>query len=92
MMIVEPWHSRLFDVDVWSEHKQVMELTEAIFLSLSEADQTLIKGRSNNRGKTDLYKHLRHVIVDQYVFCKLDPILCTGIVRGFKHWAVNSRL
>ena len=91
MMIKDPWHSRPFDVHVWSEHKQVMELTEAIFLSLSEADQTLIKGRSNNRGKTDLYKHLRHVIVDQYVSYKLDPTLCTGIARGFKHWQVGSR-
>ena len=91
MMIEDPWHSRPFDVHVWSEHKQVMELTEAIFLSLSEANQTLIKGRANNKGKTDLYKHLRHVIVDQYVSYKLDPTLCTGIARGFKHWAVNSR-
>ena len=75
MMIVDPWHSRPFDVPVWSEHKQVMELTEAIFLSMSEADQTIIKGRSNNRGKTELYKHHRHVIVDKYVAYKLKPTL-----------------
>ena len=85
------WHSRPFDVHVWSEHKEVMDLTEEVFLSLGHEEQQLIKGRSNNKGKTDLYKHLRHVLVDQYVSYKLDPSMCTGVARGKTHWKVGSR-
>jgi len=89
--LIDPWHSRQFDVHLWSEHKQVMDLTERVFETFSPEEQDMIKGRSNNRGKTDLYKHLRHVLVDQYVSYKLDPSLCTGIARGAKHWNVGSR-
>ena len=68
-----------------------MALTELIFNSLTVEEQNFIKGNSNNRGKSDLYKHLRHVLVDQFVSYKLDPTLCTGVLRGFKHWKVGSR-
>ena len=91
MVKIDPWHSRPFDVHVWSDHKEVMDLTEKVFKAFTPKEQAMIKGRSNNRGKTDLYKHLRHVLVDQYVSYKLDPRLCTGIARGAKHWDVGSR-
>ena len=61
------WHSRTFDVHAWSEHQEVMNLAEQVFLSLTDEEQLKIRGRSNNKGKTDLYKHLRHMLVDQYV-------------------------
>jgi len=44
-----------------------MNLAEQVFLSLTDEEQLKIRGRSNNKGKTDLYKHLRHMLVDQYV-------------------------
>ncbi|MCL7405019.1 hypothetical protein MWN63_03370 [Paradonghicola geojensis] len=85
------WHSRLFNVHAWSEHKAVMELTEYIFRSLDEEQQKTIRGRANNRGKTDLYKHLRIVLTDLYVGWKTDPTLCTALSFNRNDYRVGSR-
>ena len=91
MSIQDKWHSRRFDVHIWCEHKQVMELTDTIFSLFTDEEKNKIIGTSNNKGKTGVQKHLRHVLVDQYVSYKLDSRLCTGIARGHKYWKVGSR-
>ena len=59
-------HSRLLNVHAWSEHKLVTDLVDKVFLSLPEVEQQLIVGRSANKGKTDMMRHLRVVLVDLY--------------------------
>lgn len=85
------WHSRLFNVHAWSEHKAVMELTESIFCSFTDEQQETIRGKANNRGKTDLYKHLRIVLTDLYVGWKTDPTLCTALSFNRNDYRVGSR-
>jgi hypothetical protein len=88
---MDVWHSRIFNVHAWSEHKQIAGLTETVFESFSPEEQSVIQGRSRNRGKTDLYRHLRTVLVDQYAGWKSDPTLCTGISRNKNDYIVRSR-
>lgn len=69
----------------------MMDLTECVFKSFTAEQQATIIGKSNNKGKTDLYRVLRVILVDQYVSWKTDSQLCTAISRGRNQWIVGSR-
>ena len=56
---MDVWYSRLFNVHAWSEHKQIADLVDEVFESLSQEEQQQLTGASRNKGKTDLKKHLR---------------------------------
>ena len=68
-----------------------MSLTEQVFQSFSDEQKATVIGKSNNKGKTDLYRALRVILVDQYVSWRTDPTLCTAIQRGRNTWIVGSR-
>ena len=84
-------HSRLLNVHAWSEHKLVTDLVDKVFLSLPETEQKQIVGRSANKGKTDMMRHLRVVLVDLYAGWKSDPTLCTAVGRSRNDYKVGSR-
>jgi len=88
---MDVWYSRLFNVHAWSEHKQIADLVNEVFESLSPEDQQQLTGASRNKGKTDLKKHLRLVLVDQYVAWKTDPDVCTSISFNRNNYTVSSR-
>ena len=88
---MDVWYSRLFNVHAWSEHKQIADLVDEVFESLSQEEQQQLTGASRNKGKTDLKKHLRLVLEDQYVAWKTDPEVCTSISFNRNNYTVSSR-
>jgi len=84
-------HSRLLNVHAWSEHKLVADLVDKVFLSLSEVEQQRLVGRSANKGKADMMRHLRVVLIDLYAGWKIDPTLCTAVGRSNNDYEAGSR-
>jgi len=85
------WHSRPFDVHVWSDHQEVNDVVETVYNSLSEDQQQTIQGKSNNTGRASGKTHLKLVLIDLYVAWKTDPDLCIGIALGKDAFKVKSR-
>ena len=85
------WHSRPFDVHVWSDHQEVNDVVETVYNSLSADQQQTIQGKSNNTGRASGKAHLKLVLIDLYVAWKTDPDLCIGIALGKDAFKVNSR-
>lgn len=84
-------HSRLLNVHAWSEHKLVTDLVDKVFFSLPETEQQQIIGKSANKGKADMMRHLRVVLVDFYAGWKSDPTLCTAVGRSRNDYKTGSR-
>ncbi|AGI67245.1 hypothetical protein OAN307_c15720 [Octadecabacter antarcticus 307] len=88
---MDVWHSKPLDVHVWSEHPKINQVVNTVYDSLTDDNQTLISGKSNNQGKASGRTHLKVVLVDLYVAWKTDPLLCIGVARGNDAYKVGSR-
>ena len=85
------WYSKPLDVHVWSEHPKINQVVDTVYDSLTDDNQTLISGKSNNQGKASGRTHLKVVLVDLYVAWKTDPLFCIGVARGNDAYQVGSR-
>ena len=88
---MDVWHSKPFDVHVWSEHPKINQVVDTVYNSLTDENQTLISGKSNNQGKASGKIHLKVVLVDLYVAWMADPLLCIGVALGNDAYKVGSR-
>ena len=85
---IDPDHSKPLDVHRWSDHPEINELVDELWLQVV---QPALGGKSNNKGKSDPKRQLKVLILDLYVAWLDDPTLCIGINRNNNAYRVNSR-
>ena len=85
---IDPDHSKPLDVHRWSDHPEINELVDELWLQVV---QPALGGKSNNKGKSDPKRQLKVLIIDLYVAWLDDPTLCIGINRNNNAYRVNSR-
>ena len=88
---IDVWYSRPLDVHVWSEHKELNNIIDEVFDSLSDEQRLSISGRSKNKGRASGREHLKVVVLDLYVAWKTDPMLSIGVALGNGAYKVGSR-
>ena len=65
--------SRVLDVHRWSDHPEIKDLTEKVWLAFSDDERLQLQARANRKPLSDAKKQLRVLLLDLYVAWLDDP-------------------
>ena len=85
---IDPNHSKPLDVHTWSDHPELNKLVDELWFQVV---QPALRGKSNNKGKSDPKRQLKVLLLDLYVARLDDPNLCIGVNRNSNAYKVDTR-
>ena len=83
--------SRVLDVHRWSDHPEIKDLTEKVWLAVSDDECLQLQARGNRKPLSDAKKQLRVLLLDLYVAWLNDPLLWVAVARGNGDYFPTSR-
>lgn len=83
--------SRVLDVHRWSDHPEIKDLTEKVWLAFSDDERLQLQARANRKPLSDAKKQLRVLLLDLYVAWLDDPFLWVAVARGNGDYTPTSR-
>ena len=83
--------SRVLDVHRWSDHPEIKDLTEKVWLTLSDDECLQLHANGNRKPLSDAKKQLRVLLLDLYVAWLDDPLLWVAVAIGNGDYAPTSR-
>ncbi len=88
--IEDPWYSRPIDVHRWSEHPELVGLSNVLWAA-HFSDMERAASTPGPRPKTSFRHQFRVLLLDLYVAWLEDPRLCIGVAMSKNYWDTTSR-
>jgi hypothetical protein len=86
---IDRWHSRPLDVHRWSNHPEIKDLTDQLYV---ECEINKLDKAGNRRPKKSAKDMLQVLLLDLYVAWLNDPSLALGFSKNHNSYAANSRM
>jgi hypothetical protein len=90
-ILINPSYSRPFDVHRYSDHSEIGNLVEAIWIANFSDRHCAISRKGGAKPKSDYKQQLKVLILDLYVAWKTDPGLSIGVHLSNTAWHTGSR-